>query len=78
VHDKLLAMGLTGSERTTRRAVGAEGVVVGSSPDLSAVAARAGLWLQFDWATDRGCRSAHLVVLRLVGLVAVPGGAADL
>ena len=37
-----------------------------------------GLWLQFDWGDGpRVDGRPHVVVLRVAGLVAVPGGAAD-
>ena len=81
VHDKLVAMGFTGSERTTRRAVAAAKKAwrAGHRRVFRPWMPEPGLWLQFDWGdgpTDR--RPAHVVVLRLAGLVPVPGGAADL
>ena len=51
VHDKLLGMGFTGSERTTRRAVGAVRRVwwSGHRRVFRPWLPEPGLWLQFDW-----------------------------
>ena len=81
VHDKLVAMGFTGSERTTRRAVGAARKAwwSGHRRVFRPWVPEPGLWLQFDWGDGpRDRRPAHVVVLRVAGLVPVPGGAADL
>ena len=81
VHDKLVAMGFTGSERTTRRAVGAAQKAwwAGHRRVFRPWMPEPGLWLQFDWGDGpRIAGRPHVVVLRLAGLVPVPGGAADL
>ena len=52
VHEKLMAMGFTGSERTTRRAVARceEGVACRATGGCSGRGCpEPGLWLQFDW-----------------------------
>ena len=61
-HDKLLALGYAGSERTTRRAVG------GRARPVVPV----GLRCRAD-----GGRGGDLVVLRVAGVEPVPGGAPD-
>ena len=79
-HDKLAAMGYVGSERTTRRAVaaGALGVAGGASPSPSTVGARAGVVVAVGLrGRAAGRRGGDVVVLRVVGVVPVPGGAAD-
>jgi len=50
-HDKLVAMGFTGSERTTRRAVAAakKSWKSGNRRVFRPWVAEPGLWLQFDW-----------------------------
>ena len=81
VHDKLVAMGFAGSERTTRRAVAAarRRWWSGHRRVFRPWVPEPGLWTGVRLgrrAHDRG--PADSVVLRLAGLVAVPGGAAVL
>ncbi len=77
-HDKLLALGYRGSERTTRRAVATvraafkAGRVRVHRPWVT----EPGMWLQYDFGDGPGHRRGEDgAVLRVAGLVAVPGGA---
>jgi hypothetical protein len=80
-HQMLVVMGYQGSERTTRRAVAA------AKRRWRAEHGRRtrpwipepGLWMQLGLRRRPGdCRTGHGVVLRLAGVVSVPGGAAAL
>ena len=84
VHERLAAMGFAGTERTTRRAVAAARARwrAGHHRTYRPWITEPGLWLQWDW----GVRAAgagpgrdaagDAAVLRVAGVVAVPGGAA--
>lgn len=58
IHERLVAMGFTGTERTTRRAVAEAKAAwkVGHRRTYRPWITEPGLWLQFDWGEDRGCR----------------------
>ena len=76
VHDKLVAMGFTGSDRTTRRAVAAAKKAwrPGHRRVFRPWIPEPGMWLQFDWGDGpRIAGRRHVVVLRVAGLVPVPG-----
>ena len=83
VHERLVAMGFTGNERTTRRAVAAAKARwrAGHRRTYRPWITEPGLWLQWDWGKGRWCRgrtgaAGDVAVLRVAGVVAVPGGAA--
>ena len=86
VHERLVAMGFTGDERTTRRAVahGQGGVAGRASAPVPAVDHRAGavaavrLGRRADRVRARRPAAADVAVLRVAGVVAVPGGDPDL
>ena len=86
VHERLVGLGFVGDERTTRRAVAAvkQAYRDGHRRQYRPWITEPGLWLQFDWGAGpvvfgiRWPAAADVVVLRLAGLVAVPGGAPDL
>lgn len=76
VHDKLVAMGFSGSDRSTRRAVAAakKAWQAGHRRVFRPWIPEPGLWMQFDWGDGpriAGRRS--LLFCRLAGLVPVPG-----
>ena len=86
VHDRLAAMEFAGDERTTRRAVAAAKARwrAGHRRTYRPWITEPGLWLQWDWGKgplvpgpDRGA-AGHAAVLRVAGVVPVPGGAAHL
>ena len=77
-HDKLVALGYAGSERTTRRAVAAarSGVAGRAPPGAPALGARARPVVPVGLRRrPGGRRGRHAAVLRLAGLEPVPGGA---
>ena len=79
-HEKLLALGYAGSERTTRRAVAAAtaGVQGGAGAGAPAVGDRAGDVAAVRLRGRPGHRRGQdHPVLRVAGLVEVPGGAGD-
>ena len=86
VHERLVAMGFTGDERTTRRAVATVKAAYArwASSAVSAVDHRAGavaavrLGRRADRVRPRWPAAADVAVLRVVGVVAVPGGDPDL
>jgi hypothetical protein len=77
-HERLIALGYAGSERTTRRAVARVRVAfkAGRVRVHRPWVTEPGMWLQYDFGDgpviDAGEDGA---VLRVAGLVAVPGGA---
>ena len=76
-HRKLVAMGFTGDERTTRRAVAEAKTAwrAGTAPDVSAVGAGAGAVVAVRLGQGPGSAADEdVAVLRLAGVVAVPGG----
>ena len=77
-HDKLVALGYTGSERTTRRAVadGQEGLQARPAPGLPALGARTGhvVPVRLGRRPAGGWGDEDLAVLRLAGLEPFPGG----
>lgn len=77
-HDKLRAMGYPGSERTTRRAVATarSAYRAGHRRVHRPWVPEPGLWFQYDFGDGPVRRRRQgRVVLRLVGVVPVPGGA---
>jgi len=79
-HEKLAALGYTGSERTTRRAVAAVkrdyrlGRVRVHRPWMT----EPGMWLQYDFGDSPVIDGVKNDAVRcLAGLVAVPGGSSD-
>ena len=86
VHERLVAMGFTGDERTTRRAVAAvkDAVCGRASSAVPAVDHRAGavaavrLGRRTDRVRTRRPAAADVAVLRVAGVVAVPGRDPDL
>ena len=78
VHDKLAALGYTGSERTTRRAVAAakKAYRAGRRRLYRPWVPEPGMWFQFDWCDGPLCRRREdVAVLRLAGVVPLPGRA---
>ena len=78
-HDKLVALGFAGSERTTRRAVAEVKAAyrAGRRRVHRPWVTEPGMWVQYDFGDGPRSEALQPVVLRLAGLVAVPGGAAD-
>ena len=74
-HDKLVVMGFTGSERSSRRAVSAlkRQYWLGNARVHRPWVTEPGLWLQYDFGAGLGHRRTQDgVVLRLAGVVQVP------
>ena len=84
VHERLAVMGFGGNERTTRRAVAAAKARwrAGHRRTYRPWITEPGLWLQWDWGKGPlvpgpdGAAAGHAAVLRVAGVVPVPGGAA--
>lgn len=80
-HDKLVALGFDGSDRTVRRAV-AEAKAsfrAGRRRVYRPWIVEPGMWAQWDWGHGSDdCRAGCELVLRVVGVVSAPGGDPDL
>ena len=77
-HEKLIALGYTGSERTTRRAVAEVKAAyrAGRRRVHRPWVTEPGMWLQYDFGDGPRVNGVeHAVVLRVAGVVPVPGGA---
>jgi hypothetical protein len=76
-HEKLAAMGYAGSERTTRRAVAAarKAYKAGKRRVYRPWVVEPGLWFQWDFGDGPTVGGVSGLVLRVAGVVAVPGRA---
>jgi hypothetical protein len=76
VHQRLVAMGFTGTDRSTRRAVAEVKAAwrAGHRRTYRPWVPEPGMWCQFDWGEGpRVAGPAYAVVLRVAVLVTVPG-----